>query len=120
MIIQYQLDCPESQYHSFWRGALLVLGNIVLHVKDDSKWYFFFALCLRGYSGLSKAYPFARLCFMGLLTMAIAEGRLEARQARAFNEAACEAACDGDAEPYCAYGADTPGLEYDYCGREDC
>lgn len=84
MIIQYQLDYPESHYHIFWQGALVFLANIVLSDKNDTEWYFFFVLCLRGYSGLSKAYPFARLCFKGLLSMAIAEGRLTIRQTRAF------------------------------------
>lgn len=82
ILIVYQLHHPESRYHAWWNPAMIYVSHAVLTSSTDPAWRFYFLLCLKAYRTLSIAYPFATIGYKAFLTLAMAEGKLSADQAR--------------------------------------
>lgn len=80
----YVWKTPESRYSAYWHVCLIYVVHAALDDSNDREWYFYFLVCLQAYGHLSIAYPFARLCYEGLLALAMSKKNLSPGRARSL------------------------------------
>ncbi|EME40086.1 hypothetical protein DOTSEDRAFT_74819 [Dothistroma septosporum NZE10] len=83
LLLDFRLCYSEATYNIQWHPCLMFVANATLaRSTTDAEWQFYFMACLYGYGTLSPAYRVAELCFKGLLTIAIDEGKMPMERAR--------------------------------------
>lgn len=82
ILILYQLNYAEARYHCYWNPVITYVAHAILNTPDDPEWRFYFLGCLQAFRKLSIVYPFAAICYKGIVTTALARGRISATAAR--------------------------------------
>jgi hypothetical protein len=65
-----------------WHTALIHIANAILGDTKDPTWRFYLFFCIQCYGHLRQAYRFAETIGRSILSMALQQGNLSAREAR--------------------------------------
>lgn len=82
ILILYQLNYAEARYHCYWNPVITYVAHAILNTPDDPEWRFYFLVCLQAFRKLSIVYSFAAICYKGIVTTALAKGRISSTAAR--------------------------------------
>lgn len=84
--------------------ACLYIANAAVRNPSDPDWKFYYLLSMSGYLNLTAKYPFTRVLFTSLLSIAVSRGRMPITAAKRLHDQMVAVTSESDSDRVLANG----------------